>query len=350
MATAPEAPSTGLDSSAEVVKWHLPRIVRPSDFPGHDYALVILNQPIDNEPLFAELWKHASSRVAADGGANRVLQLHKRKLKQTSSHSSSTPTSPANGQQPELYTQLDAIIGDLDSLSDEAREFFSPASDSTEVAPQHRTCRIIHDPDQYSTDFTKAVDYVRNGSASSAPAPMPAASSSQQQPPLPRDTVCLGGLGGRVDQGVSQLHHLYLFQQEPGSYERDGRIFLLSEEGLTFLLQGGKTHRIRVREAAAAATHPAGTDIPVSARPSAFAKHVGILPLREPSVISTRGFEWDVQDWRTELGGQLSTSNHVVEDVVEVWTSKDVLFTIALRRKVGYDEQEDVPLRRGEQP
>ena len=53
--TPPE--ETGF-SSSEVVAWHLPRVVRPSDFPGYSYALVILNQPIDNEPLFTELWKN----------------------------------------------------------------------------------------------------------------------------------------------------------------------------------------------------------------------------------------------------------------------------------------------------
>ncbi|KAJ1326875.1 thiamine pyrophosphokinase [Microdochium nivale] len=339
-------------SPSEVVEWHLPRVVRPSDFPGYSYALVILNQPIDNEPLFTELWKNASLRVAADGGANRILQLNKRVLKkQTLSQDASSATTK-DSQQPKLYTELDAIVGDLDSLSDEARDFFSPPShppssstaisasplSASEQRGRLRHCEIVRDLDQYSTDFTKAVNYVRSGTTSS---PSSSSSSSSSPPPPssappPRDVVCLGGLGGRVDQGLSQLHHLYLFQQSPGSYERDGRIFLLSGEGLTFLLQGGaKTHRIHVRNGETAAAAAAMAAMP---RPRAFAKHVGILPVREPSVISTRGLEWDVEGWRTEFGGQLSTSNHVVQDVVEVVTSRDVLFTIALRREEGYDE------------
>lgn len=69
----------------------------------------------------------------------------------------------------------------------------------------------------------------------------------------------------------------------------------------------------------------------------AFGKHVGIIPLAGPSRISTRGLEWDVTDWETEMGGRLSTSNHVLPEtqVVEVETDKDVLFTIALKQVDG---------------
>ena len=127
--------------------------------------------------------------------------------------------------------------------------------------------------------------------------------------------AAVGGLGGRVDQGISQLHHLYAFQPGTG-YDR-GRIYLVSEESVTVLLKAGR-HVIHVRVGE-------GDDV--------FGKHVGILPIREPSVITTRGLEWDVEGWETEIGGLLSTSNHVLPEtrVVEVETSKDVLFTIALK-------------------
>jgi hypothetical protein len=59
-------------------------------------------------------------------------------------------------------------------------------------------------------------------------------------------------------------------------------------------------------------------------------RHIGIIPLTEPSVITTEGLEWDVTDWPTEFGGQMSTSNHVNEDWVTIETTKDVLFIIDL--------------------
>lgn len=189
------------------------------------------------------------------------------------------------------------VIGDLDSLTPTTREHFTTRSKPTQ---------IIHDSDQYATDFGKAVKHIR--SSTSAPS----------QGPI--DIVAMGGLGGRVDQGLSQLHHLYLFQTDPSYAE--GRMFLVSGESLTFLLKAGR-HRIHVRDQDGAG----------KVLRDVFDKYVGIVPIKEPSVISTKGLEWDVEDWKTEFGGMVSTSNHVLPEtqVVEVETTKDVLFTIALK-------------------
>lgn len=46
--------------------------------------------------------------------------------------------------------------------------------------------------------------------------------------------------------------------------------------------------------------------------------------------ITTVGLEWDVTDWLTEFGGNVSTSNHVKDNVVEITTTQDVLFTVDL--------------------
>ncbi|PSS00678.1 thiamine pyrophosphokinase [Coniella lustricola] len=245
-------------------------------------AIIILNQPLHDEETLKVLWKNASLRVAADGGANRLLDIcHK------------------IGD--DIFKDLDVIIGDLDSLTPEARNYFT----TTPAKPAH----IIHDPDQYSTDFTKAVRYIRS-------------CSTHGNKPI--DIIAMGGLGGRVDQGLSQLHHLYLFQKD--SHYADGRMYLVSGESLTVLLKAG-CHRIHVRSAA-------GPEGPQQKQQDVFDKYVGIIPVKEPSVISTKGLEWDVTDWETEFGGLMSTSNHVLPEtrIVEVETSKDVLFTIALKR------------------
>lgn len=158
--------------------------------------------------------------------------------------------------------------------------------------------QVIHDTDQESSDFGKAVAWIAKTGDGTL------------------DTVVMGGIGGRVDQGLSQLHHLYLFQTAPNYGQ--GRMFLLSGSSLTFLLKSG-THHIQVRN---------------DGEEEVFAKYVGIIPLQGPSVISTKGLEWDVTDWPTEIGGRISTSNHVLPEtkVVEIKTSKDVIFTIALRQ------------------
>lgn len=232
-----------------------------------DFALLILNQPIRHNNNLRKLWKNSALRVAADGGANRLHTL-----------------SSFHGK----FSNLQVIIGDLDSLTPAVRDFYSS---------QPSPATIIHDPDQYSTDFGKAINWIRKEYASGI------------------DIVALGGIGGRVDQGLGQLHHLYRFQTDP-AYAA-GRIFLLSGSSLTFLLKAG-LHQIVVRE---------------DGEEDVFGKHVGIIPLKEKSIISTKGLEWDVTDWTTEIGGELSTSNHVLPDtqVVHVETDKDVLFTIALK-------------------
>ncbi|KAI1419956.1 thiamine pyrophosphokinase [Xylaria sp. FL1777] len=268
----------------DVVEWY--PIRQLLGYPGHEFVLIILHQPIRDACLFRDLWSTAKTKIAADGGANQIYDLSRR-----------TPpaaTAGSSGQQ-EQYKDLDTIIGDLDSLIDEARQHFSRS-------------RIIREAEQYSTDFAKAVRLARAESPG-------------------RDIVCMGGLGGRVDQGLSQLHHLYLFQKSPTYAE--GRMYLVSGDSLSFVLKGGPKHRIRVRE----------PDIKINdafrrVSGDPFAKHVGIVPVGEPAVISTRGLEWDVQDWETAFGTRMSTSNHVLPEteVVEIQANKDVLFTIALKQ------------------
>ncbi len=61
---------------------------------------------------------------------------------------------------------------------------------------------------------------------------------------------------------------------------------------------------------------------------------IGTLPVGQPATISTKGLEWDVIDWRTESGHQVSTINHVKSDTLEITTSARILFTIELSRAV----------------
>ncbi|KAK6953729.1 hypothetical protein Daesc_003691 [Daldinia eschscholtzii] len=260
------------ENPAICTEWH--PIRQFLSYPGYGFALIILNQPISDEGFFRDLWRRAETRVAADGGANWVYDLNRKSLTEES------PTSFA------------------DSISAESRKFFST---------EPTDCTIIHEVDDYSTDFAKAVVFVR-----------------KEFPK--RDIVCMGGLGGRVDQGLSQLHHLYLFQTSP-TYA-DGRMYLVSGESLSFLLKAGK-HRIHVREPDAVI----GDSVRMSGEP--FAKWVGIIPIKEASVITTKGLEWDVEDWLTQFGGRMSTSNHLLPEttVVEIETTKDVLFTIALKQE-----------------
>lgn len=122
------------------------------------------------------------------------------------------------------------------------------------------------------------------------------------------DVVALGGLGGRVDQAFSQIHHLYMATKDTNLLR--GEIYLLSEQSLSFVLEKGSNTIGLSRET--------------------FAENVGIIPITGPAVLMTKGLEWDVQNWETEIGGEISTSNHLKRETIVVQTTTRVLFTVEL--------------------
>lgn len=160
-------------------------------------------------------------------------------------------------------------------------------------------CQIVQDTDQETTDFTKCLELINTK-----------AIDIVTSPHQKLDVVALGSLGGRVDHGLSQLHHLYVASQDTSL--RIGQIILLTPESITFLLHKGynKVHT------------------PLSI--GFLAENVGIVPVGRPAVISTKGLEWDVDNWETEFGGQISTSNHIKSDIIEIETTERVVFTIEL--------------------
>ena len=238
------------------------------------YAVLILNQPINEKALRAVI-KDAALVVCADGGANRLFDLS------------------GNGNGEFSQVRVSAIVGDLDSLRQEVEEHF-----------KQQGVLIEKDPDQYSTDFTKCLRWIRQhadvfGAGADTVAQL--------------DVVAIGGLGGRVDQGFSQIHHLYLAQEDPQLLR--GRLYLLSEQSLSFVLDSGQ-NIIHIGE-------------------NAFNENIGIIPILGPAIITTKGLEWDVEKWKTEFGSQMSTSNHIRSERLEIFVEgKRPLFTVELGDKL----------------
>lgn len=133
-----------------------------------------------------------------------------------------------------------------------------------------------------------------------------ASTSTSTASRLQREVIVLGSLSGRVDHGLGLLHEfLREKQQKP-----DLRLWLFSESSISFLLsKGANTIHVPLSE-------------------GFFTPNIGIIPVCGPSVISTRGLEWDVEGWETRMGHQVSTSNHIVADTIEIETSELVLFTV----------------------
>ncbi len=264
------------------------------------YALIILNQPINANALSAVI-KHASLLICADGGANCLYDYDV------------STTTPRNGERKIRHeTRLpDAIIGDLDSL------------DAT-VEAHYRLCgvKVVNDPDQYSTDFTKCLKFVRQYAESSLSTLNHRGERVQDDT---MDVVVLGGLGGRVDQGFSQIHHLFMAENDPSLLK--GRIYLLSEQSLSFVLSASPS-------SSSTTDDNKNTNI-IHLQPGYFAENVGILPILGRTLLTTSGLEWDVERWPTEFGGQVSTSNHIRADNIEIdFEGPRPLFTLELVKRL----------------
>ncbi|KAL5356734.1 thiamine pyrophosphokinase [Aspergillus floccosus] len=274
--------------------WDPTQFFRNDGPPHTPFALVVLNQPI-NERAYAVLRKHACATVCADGGANRFYAMMK-------AHGTEATELPS------------CIIGDLDSIHADVRAHYEQLG-----------VPVIQDDDQYSTDFTKCLTYIRRHAGDLVPS-SPAAGAG-----APRlDILILGGLGGRVDQAFSQIHHLYLMahaQQQEDQRGSPGDLYLISEESITFILRPGRNV---IRTPRANRPRDDNPDNVSGESGHLLEENVGIIPLSGPGWISTRGFQWDVQDWRTEIGGQISTSNHIRADELEITTRGSILLTLEL--------------------
>lgn len=198
----------------------------------------------------------------------------------------------------------DLIHGDLDSLRPDVRSHYG-----------RRAVAITADADPHTTDFGKAVGEVRR--------------RAQAAPRRHLDVLVLGSLAGRVDQGIGLLHEL--FRETRRGCVADGgvplRLWLVSESSCSFVLRRGRSRIVTAEDSAGS-----GVGGGEAARSGFFTPNVGILPIYGPATITTHGLEWDVHEWKTEMGGQVSTSNHVVDLAkgVEVETDHEVLFTIEL--------------------
>ena len=175
----------------------------------------------------------------------------------------------------------------------------------------------MHDPDQYSTDLTKSLKLLHNASHSQTPS-APAAPTESA-----RNTVIFTSLSGRADHAFSALHTLHQAAADPAL--DCGNLYLFTSSSIIFLLEKG-TNIIKT---------PFFSPLSTDSYPllSPITENVGTVPIGCPAVVTLRGFEWDVTDWETSFGTQVSTSNCIRKDEVVVETTERVVFTMELRRR-----------------
>ncbi|KAI9794717.1 MAG: hypothetical protein M1833_007374 [Piccolia ochrophora] len=236
------------------------------------FALLILNQPLPDIAVVNRLWQHSRFKICADGGANRLYDAFR---------------NSGSSDQSEFIP--DEVCGDLDSIRPEVQAFY-----------EGKGVTITRVVSQYATDFAKCLSRIVDVNSHKCP-------PGEDEAP-PTTVLVLGGLGGRVDQAFSQIQHLFGANQDP-RYS-GWQIMLFSERSISFVLHKGRN------------------DVRTVLTEGYLTENIGIIPVGRPAVISTLGLEWDVREWQTEFGGQISTSNHIKCDAIQIHTNERVLLTL----------------------
>jgi len=243
-------------------------------------ALIILNYPIpSNSLLLNHLWKTSSTRIAADGGANRLYEYSK-----------------------ELIP--DRIRGDLDSLNPAVRAYY-----------ETRRVSVEQDFCQDTNDLDKALKVL-------------VADRDKHDNTVDR-VVIYGAFGGRFDQEMASFAALYKWAPK-----FNGQLYLYSDETCAFLIPANKDCEIRLPFYD---THTLGKqekngDIQ---REIGEGPTCGLIPLGCccESVV-TSGLEWDLDGTVSlEFGGLVSSSNRVIEPIVKVFASQPLIFTAEIVSK-----------------
>lgn len=221
----------------------------------------------------------------------------------------------------------DEIIGDLDSLREDVREFFVTLG-----------TKIIHRPSQYSTDLQKSLQRLED-------------LEDDFLLEARRDVVIHGGLSGRFDQTNHTLHVLWQLAagvpvldgvydpnaasdeaNRGGELQKRAYTFVVNEDSVVWLLSRG--------------THTLHHDRRL------LGKTCGILPLGigmqgGGARVTTQGLVWNLtSDTTTHLGGLLSTSNALAGDgTVTITTDTPVYWSVELKS----DEEITEEVRKGRQ-
>ncbi|KFH65600.1 thiamine pyrophosphokinase [Podila verticillata NRRL 6337] len=242
------------------------------------FALIILNQPIlIQRHLFENVWRNATYRICADGGANRLHDL----MKTEEERAKFLP---------------DFVRGDFDSLRDDVHDYYASKGVAVEKIGE-----------QYSTDFMKCVELVRerdsiqsSTAAQGTQDTTTATLSHEQLLSQNLNVVVLGGSGGRFDQSMSSIHHLYILS-------RERHATLVSDESIIVVLGAG-TYEITCNLEIEGPT-------------------CGIIPVGSSVAhLTTTGLRWDVENWETSFGTQISTSNALTGPNVTIHTDAPVVW------------------------
>ncbi|KAL3159732.1 hypothetical protein ABBQ38_010138 [Trebouxia sp. C0009 RCD-2024] len=172
------------------------------------------------------------------------------------------------------HTKPALIAGDLDSISDEVRQFYR--QEGTRIVD------LSHDQD--STDLQKCLCELEKQF------------DAEQLSDV--TIIAAGAMGGRLDHTLSSLSTLHKWPHL--------QLVLWGDGNMAQLLTPGK-HTIRPAKGFAG--------------PSC-----ALVPLNGPATLTSSGLKWNLDRTVSKFDGMISTSNHISEDTVVIETDADIIW------------------------
>ena len=328
-----------------------------------DPVLIILNHNLPR--LTASLWRRARLVVVADGGADRLLEVSKGWEEAFGSLASSRRRRRRSddddkgngGGQPSSSFLPDFIVGDLDSISPNARLHFGSLGVPIVDLSQ----------DQDSTDLQKCLEFaaaeVERQQGLSPPSPP----SSFPAPPV----FVAGALGGRLDHSLSAISTLYAIdaarkkrKENGGEKEREkegfaaavarslGGVVLSGDGSLARLVPSSPSSSSFSFCSASESSSKVKRTTTILPCAAVEGPGCGLVALGGAARgVETSGLQWNLgaagkhggggekekeSSPVLEMGGLQSTSNSIVEGesgVVTVTASAPLLWTTTLREE-----------------
>lgn len=191
------------------------------------HALIICNGEMPSQKLLAPLLKKKPFIICADGGANKARAFN---------------------------ILPDFIIGDLDSITQKTRYYFSSVP-------------IVHNSDQNSTDLEKALDHLLVNSFSSA--------------------TIIGATGDRPDHTMSNFSILMKYHRKLSLQFFDERCTAeIAHKKIRFKAEIGQ--------------------------------QISVLPMGRCTGIITQGLKFPLKNETLELGVREGTSNEAVKNIITI--------------------------------
>lgn len=252
-------------------------------------GLLILNQDISiNHKIFKKLWDSSEIKICCDGGIQRLYNY-----------------TVKNDAVEEAFIP-DYLIGDFDSLELEVKDFYL-----------EKGTIVIKQETQLSSDLSKAISVFklsflnvldkkidRNAENFNIEIFDGIHKLDHENKQLFQKTVgerdfrviVLSGLGGRIDQCIQNISHLYHdWLNLPNCLNKMPKMIFVNQVDLVFKVPKGGFY----------------VTWPKEWKYQKFIKNGGILPIGEPNRINySLGFKWDVKNFKTSMiNGFVSSSN-----------------------------------------